>query len=238
MSSVASLPLLYSRTASMPNLSVIQSEVLILEEEEKKKMRENIEKEQQQKQKQKKQQKDECTEIKKKDEFIDEGCPYVSFVAEEDMIGSEYYLHKQWLHCSPSDIDPLYSIHSPETITLLSDSVVVLDTEREIFIWIGGSRAVLKEDDVFNHCLSLALSLTKERNPPSIIRVVREYSSNSRFVLCNLIPSHKDPMDVATKTISVFSAYSPMYLKDHFAKFMHTDDMSFREYMAMIYRFR
>ena len=91
---------------------------------------------------------------------------------------------------------------------------------------------------MFSHCLSVALSITQERNPPSVIRVVRENTSNSRFVLCNLIPSHKDPMDIAMKSLTVLSTVPVELLKEHVGKFLYTDDMSFREYMTKIYRFR
>lgn len=176
------------------------------------------------------------TEIKKREEEkVDD---YIAFVAEDDEIGNEYYLESRWLQNSPSANQPEFTILSPETVALLSDSVVVLDTEREILIWIGHDRMNMKNDDVFNHCLSLALSLTQERNPPSVIRVVTEYSSNSRFVLCNLIPSHKDPMDITIKSLPILKNYSISFLKEHYTKFLYTDDMSFREYMTMIYHFR
>ena len=177
----------------------------------------------------------ECVGIKKKDE---EPFSYAAFVAEEVGEGSEYYMPSQWLQCTPSSAQPLYSVLSPESLALLSDAVVVLDTQREIFIWVGSERVDSKEDDVFSHCLSVALSITQERNPPSVIRVVRENTSNSRFVLCNLIPSHKDPMDIAMKSLTVLSTVPVELLKEHVGKFLYTDDMSFREYMTKIYRFR
>lgn len=217
LSGVASLPLLTSRAVSMPDLSALHSEVEL------------------KKPPVKLPDKKECVEIKKKDE---EPFSYAAFVAEEVGEGSEYYMPSQWLQCSPSAVQPLYSVLSPESLALLSDAVVVLDTQREIFIWVGSERAELKEDDVFGHCLSVALSITQERNPPSVIRVVKEFTSNSRHVLCNLIPSHKDPLDIAMKSLTVLSTVPAGLLRDHVGKFLYTDDMSFREYMTKIYHFR
>lgn len=221
LSSVASL--LSSRAASMPDLLNISSEVVV--EGRKPEMR----------RKETKKREGECVEIKKKD---DDACNYIAFVAEEEGAGSEYFLPTEWLQFTPSSSQPRYSILSPESLTLLSDSVVVLDTEREIFIWVGNERDGTKDDSVLSHCLSVALSITQERNPPSVIRVVREYSSNSRYVLCNLIPSHKDPKDIAMQSLRVLTEYPAQFLKEHVGKFLYTDDMSFREYMTMIYHFR
>lgn len=222
MSGLSSNSHLSDRVKSMPDLVDLRSEV-VFEEQHQSDCTEIKKKE------------DDCTDIKKRE---DSGCKYVAFISEENEIGSEYYLDKKWLQTSHSSVQPEYSLLSPESMALLSDAVVVLDTEREVFIWIGANRPSLEEDGVFSECLSLALSLTQERNPPSIIRVVREYSSNSRHVLCNLIPSHKDPLDIVIQTLPVLSNYSTGFLKRHCGKFIHTDDMSFREYMAMIYHFR
>ena len=45
-------------------------------------------------------------------------------------------------------------------------------------------------------------------------------------------------MDVVVKSLPILQHLSPQLLRNHIAKFLHTDDMSFREYMAKIYHFR
>lgn len=162
---------------------------------------------------------------------------YIEFVPESGGERTAYYLQKKFTGSPPQEM-PVFSILPPETLALLSDSIVVLDAEREIFVWIGYERLLLQEDPVYDACIALALSLTQERYPPSIIRVVKEGSSNSRYVLCNLIPSHKDPVEASMKTLPVLETLPPPLLKKHYGKFMRTDDMSFREYMTKIYHFR
>ena len=166
-----------------------------------------------------------------------EDSEYIEFVPESGGERTAYYLQKKFTGSPPQEM-PVFSILPPETLALLSDSIVVLDAEREIFVWIGYERLLLQEDPVYDACIALALSLTQERNPPSIIRVVKEGSSNSRYVLCNLIPSHKDPVEASMKTLPVLETLPPPLLKKHYGKFMRTDDMSFREYMTKIYHFR
>ena len=162
---------------------------------------------------------------------------YTGFVAEGEE-GIPYYLESRLVgRLDPNGL-PEFRVLPPETLALISDCVVVLDTEREIFVWVGADRVGMENDPVYNGCMSLALSLTQKRDPPSAIRVVFEYSSKARYVLCNLIPSHKDPVDVVMKSLPVLQHLSPQLLRNHIAKFLYTDDMSFREYMAKIYHFR
>lgn len=132
---------------------------------------------------------------------------------------------------------PEFHMVPAETLALLSNAVVVVDTLREIFIWVGAQHGSIENDPVYGGCVSLALSLAQHRSPPSAIRVVFENSSSARFVLCCLIPSHKDPLEVAAKTISPLQTLSPQALRDHVSKFFYTDDMSFREYMTKLYHF-
>ena len=162
---------------------------------------------------------------------------YTGFVAEGEE-GIPYYLESRLVgRLDPNGL-PEFRVLPPETLALMSDCVVVLDTEREIFVWVGAERMGMENDPIYNGCMSLALSLTQKRDPPSAIRVVFEYSSKARYVLCNLIPSHKDPVDVVMKSLPILQHLSPQLLRNHIAKFLHTDDMSFREYMAKIYHFR
>ena len=162
---------------------------------------------------------------------------YTGFLAEGEE-GIPFYLESQLVgRLDPTRL-PKFTVLPPETPALMSDCVVVLDTQREIFVWVGAERIGIEEDPVYNGCMSLALSLTQKREPPSVIRVVFEYSSSARYVLCNLIPSHKDPVDVVVKSLPILQRLSPQSLRSHIAKFLYTDDMSFREYMAKIYHFR
>ena len=160
---------------------------------------------------------------------------YIGFIVEEEW-GIPYYIERKIVH-NLQEVDiSQFSVLGPESVALLSEAVVVLDTEREIYVWVGADRiSRIETDPIYNGCLSLALSLTQTRNPPSVIRVVYEYTSNARYVLCNLIPSHKDPVDIAVKSIPMLQNLAPQDLRAHMGKFLHTDDLSFREYMAKLY---
>ena len=169
----------------------------------------------------------------------EEGCEFVMLVAEDSTDGFPYFMKKSMMGRSPSTpIHPELMVLPPETLALMSDAIVVLDTEREIFIWIGSERSELDADPLYDHCVSLALSMNQERFPPSIIRVVREGSSSARFVLSNLIPSHKDPIETSFLSLPFLATLPPPYLRQHCNKFLRTDDMSFREYMVKIYHFK
>ena len=159
----------------------------------------------------------------------------MGFVVEEEW-GIPYYLERKIVH-NLQEVDiSQFSVLGPESVALLSEAVVVLDTEREIFVWVGADRVSrIETDPVYSGCISLALSLTQTRNPPSVIRVVYEYTSNARYVLCNLIPSHKDPVEIVVKSIPLLQDLTPQDLRIHMGKFLHTDDLSFREYMAKLY---
>ena len=162
---------------------------------------------------------------------------YVMFVAEDEK-GNPYFMEKSLVGSCTPDIHPEFLVLPPETLALLSDSIVVLDTEREIFVWIGADRQSLEVDQVYDSCLSLALSMNQHRFPPSIIRVVKEGSSNARYVLSYLIPSHKDPIEASFHSLPVLATLPSPYLRQHCNKFLRTDDMSFREYMVKIYHFK
>ena len=169
----------------------------------------------------------------------EEDCEYVMFVAEDSAGGFPYFMKKSMTGGSPAaPIHPEFTVLPPETLALMSDSIVVLDTEREIFIWIGAERQDKNADPLYDLCVSLALSMNQERFPPSIIRVVREGSSSARFVLSNLIPSHKDPIETSYLSLPFLTTLPPEYLRQHCNKFLRTDDMSFREYMVKIYHFK
>lgn len=169
----------------------------------------------------------------------EEGCEFVMLVAEDSTDGFPYFMKRSMMgRSTAAPIHPELMVLPPETLALMSDSIVVLDTEREIFIWIGAERSEVDADPLYDHCVSLALSMNQERFPPSIIRVVREGSSSARFVLSNLIPSHKDPIETSFLSLPFLATLPPQYLRQHCNKFLRTDDMSFREYMVKIYHFK
>lgn len=151
--------------------------------------------------------------------------------------GTPFYLESRLVTHLATRPLPEFHMVPAETLALLSNAVVVVDTLREIFIWVGSQHGSIENDPVYGGCVSLALSLVQHRSPPSAIRVVFENSSSARFVLCCLIPSHKDPLEMAAKTISPLQTLSPQALRDHVSKFFYTDDMSFREYMTKLYHF-
>ena len=57
----------------------------------------------------------------------------------------------------------------PETLSLLSDSIVLLDTYKDIFIWVGNQRPFVENDYLYQYLYNQAVELAESRYPsPSI----------------------------------------------------------------------
>ncbi|KAK8789930.1 hypothetical protein WA158_006710 [Blastocystis sp. Blastoise] len=128
----------------------------------------------------------------------------------------------------------LLSQQSPETLALLNNSIIVLDTYEDVYIWIGNDRPSSDKDYLYQYIFNQCVELVDGRYPATHLHAVREFTTESRSVLCRLIPSHQDAVDIINKNHRIFKRLSSLEQKQLLSKFMNTEDYSFRQYMTMI----
>eukprot|EP00953_Heterococcus_sp_UTEX-ZZ885_P010781 6283-Heterococcus_DN1.PRE.4 len=111
-----------------------------------------------------------------------------------------------------------------ETLRLLPDSVLLLDTYDNVYVWTGRAVPAVTAAAVRTASLQRVQRMTAERFPAPRVLCVADGSSFARFVTCRLAPSHRDP-PVGTESSAV------RQLRELLS---YTDDLSYREYFYSI----
>jgi Gelsolin repeat len=112
----------------------------------------------------------------------------------------------------------------PETLRLLKDSVLLLDTYDSVYVWIGRAVPAATAAAVRAASLQQVQRMTAERFPAPRVLCVADGSSFARFVTCRLAPSHRDP-PVGSESSAVRQLRELL---------PYTDDLSYREYFYSI----
>jgi Gelsolin repeat len=112
----------------------------------------------------------------------------------------------------------------PETLRLLPDSVLLLDTYDNVYVWIGRAVPAATAAAVRVASLQQVQRMTAERFPAPRVLCVADGSSFARFVTCRLGPSHRDP-PVGSESSAVRQLRKLL---------PYTDDLSYREYFYYI----
>lgn len=122
-----------------------------------------------------------------------------------------------------------------ETLALHPKSILYFNCFSEIQIWIGREIDYTKYRDVIDKCIASALSLDYQYPYPSIY-VFHEGTSLSRRLLCNLIPSHKDPIELQKLSFDYINKMTDIEYRMFMSKLLRTNEYSYREYLYKIFR--
>lgn len=116
-------------------------------------------------------------------------------------------------------------MHAPlEDLMLQSDLVLFLDRHTDIFVWIGRSVSASVAAKLQEACLVRAAS-ERHRFPAPLVQVFSEGSSMARWLLCALIPSHKDSREAQMALVPRLAQLDPAVYTQLVTKFHHTDDI-------------
>ncbi len=127
----------------------------------------------------------------------------------------------------PVDTQNSTRLLQSETLCLLPDRILLVDTWDVLYIWVGSEVDASSEAKSARiSCMKLAEDMCKKdtRLPAALIQVVEAGESWSRFVTTRLEPSHKDaPQPGEHSKIS--------HIRRLLCKEMNTDDLSFNAYI-------
>lgn len=124
-----------------------------------------------------------------------------------------------------------------EDVAMLSDWVLLLDGYTDLFIW-SGRRTAAKGNEIGEKqrekCRAMVNEIItkQERFPHPFVLEVKEGSSLARWFTCKLSPLHKDPVSFQEQCFPLLKTLPEQLRKDHLGKFIHTDDMSYTEYIT------
>ena len=122
----------------------------------------------------------------------------------------------------------------PETLSLLSDSIVLLDTYKDIFIWVGNQRPFVENDYLYQYLYNQAVELVESRYPSPSIHLLSEYSSEAKIMSLYLIPSHHDDYLSAIPKHSLFKYLTKEQQRFEQSKHLRTEEMSFVQYISYV----
>uniref|UniRef100_A0A6B2KYI8 Protein transport protein SEC23 n=1 Tax=Arcella intermedia TaxID=1963864 RepID=A0A6B2KYI8_9EUKA len=133
-----------------------------------------------------------------------------------------------------------------EDLALQSSNVLVLDEYLTVFVWAGGEVDVPKDmslnvdfgkgsgDEesklIMSKCVEYVKQITKYRFPAPHIKFLVEGHSDARWLVCRLIPSHKDSPEDQIANFPQLAELDPTQKKALLQKFWKTEDLSFVEY--------
>lgn len=111
-----------------------------------------------------------------------------------------------------------------EDLMLQSDLVLFLDRHTDIFVWTGRSVSASVATRLQEACLARAAA-ERSRFPAPQVQFFGEGSSMARWLLCALIPSHKDSREAQMALVPRLAQLDPAVYTQLVAKFHHTDDL-------------
>ncbi|KAJ7563485.1 hypothetical protein O6H91_03G112300 [Diphasiastrum complanatum] len=122
------------------------------------------------------------------------------------------------------------------SLAMQSDTALVLDHGTDIFIWTGQDITgdELRSAATQASCRTLAHELIELRFPAPRTVAFKEGSSQSRYLQARLIPAHKDPPYEQEVRFPQLRSLRPDQRAKLKAKFFHTDDLSFCEWMRSL----
>ena len=113
-----------------------------------------------------------------------------------------------------------------EDLMLQSDLVLMLDRHTDVFIWAGRSVLPSLANRLQAACIARLISGEyAHRFPAPHVQSFAEGSSMARWLLCALIPSHKDSREAHFAAVPRLAALEPAVYSQLIAKFHHTDDL-------------
>ncbi|CAM9571631.1 unnamed protein product [Choristocarpus tenellus] len=117
-----------------------------------------------------------------------------------------------------------------ETLAMLSDHLLILDTHDRIFIWSGSAVCGKEFDPLRQACLEHISSSAASRFPSAPVAFLKDGSSWSRYLTSRLIPSHKDSPEQQLMGFPALASVPRAELEGLRCKLPQTDDPSYHTY--------
>jgi hypothetical protein len=87
-----------------------------------------------------------------------------------------------------------------ETLALQSNIILYLDHGTDVFVWSGrDTKDAPQAEELRQQCVTYFYEQTASRFPSPYFMSFKEGDSMARWLLCRLIPSHKDPVEIQEK---------------------------------------
>jgi hypothetical protein len=116
-----------------------------------------------------------------------------------------------------------------EDLMLQSDLVLLLDRHTDAFVWTGRHVPPARAARL-QAAARAKIDADTERFPAPQLQAFSEGSSMARWLVCALVPSHKDPRDAQFAAVPRLASMEPAAYTQLMNKFHHTDDLSFLQY--------
>ncbi|CAM9659377.1 unnamed protein product [Discosporangium mesarthrocarpum] len=117
-----------------------------------------------------------------------------------------------------------------ETLAMLPDRLLVLDTHDRIYIWSGHTVCGREFDPLRKACEAGVAVSAASRFPSASVTFLKDGSSWSRYLTSRLIPSHKDSIEQQLKSFPALASVPRAELEGLRRKLPPTDDPSYHQY--------
>ncbi|CAM9148905.1 unnamed protein product, partial [Ectocarpus sp. 12 AP-2014] len=117
-----------------------------------------------------------------------------------------------------------------ETLAMLADRVLVLDTHDRVFVWSGSAVCGPEFEAVREACRGVFAGEAGARFPYAPVVFLKDGTSWSRYLTSRLIPSHKDPVEDQLRGFPNLAGVPEAEVEQLRAKLPPTDDESYREF--------
>ncbi|CAM9279711.1 unnamed protein product, partial [Ectocarpus sp. 12 AP-2014] len=117
-----------------------------------------------------------------------------------------------------------------ETLAMLANRVLVLDTHDRVFVWSGSAVCGPEFEAVREACRGVFAGEAGARFPYAPVVFLKDGTSWSRYLTSRLIPSHKDPVEDQLRGFPNLAGVPEAEVEQLRAKLPPTDDESYREF--------
>ena len=147
------------------------------------------------------------------------------------------FLQAEYEACARILQPAFFNVHSDgslvqvpiEDVALRPNRVLLLDHFTDIFVWSGRNTVGPEFDAMRARAQSVATQLSSSRFPRPYVMQFGEGHSMARWLLCRLIPSHKDALEAIMVSFPELAQLPPAEV-DALLQFHDTDDESYRQF--------
>ena len=145
---------------------------------------------------------------------------------------SKFECCKQLIEPALLAVTPAGFVELPlETLALQSNFILYLDHVTDVFVWVGKqAKESAQSEQLRQTCVQLFQHQTAHRFPSPYFMSFNEGDSMSRWLLCRLVPSHKDPPEIQEKLFPSIKLLGEQQRRALVSKFHYTDDLSYYQY--------
>lgn len=152
-----------------------------------------------------------------------------------------HFLQAEYATCARILQPAFYNVHADgtlvqvpiEDVALRPNRVLLLDHFTDVFVWSGRNTVGPEFDAMRARAQAVALELSGCRFPRPYVMQFGEGHSMARWLLCRLIPSHKDSLESIMASFPELAQHAPAEV-DALLQFHDTDDESYRQFRSRI----